>query len=144
MSETDVSFSPNNLEIFVGKATPANAEVFVGLPAELAHDGWSVHGKVVGPICEYASTLLARVPLLPCPGRGPWWQAVVPDPCFWTPELPYQYRVEITLKRGSEELAVTPREIGIRPLAARGRTLLLEGKAWVLHAPAERGRIAAG
>lgn len=124
-----------SLDVFVGQASPAEAEVFVRLPAELVRAGWSIRGRTMGPWCEYASTLAARIPLVPVSdGTKSLWRAIVPDPCFWTPEMPFLYRLEMELYRGAETIPCHERTIGIRPLATRGRSLLLDRKAWVLRA----------
>jgi hypothetical protein len=57
----------------------------------------------------------------------------VPDPCFWTPELPFLYRAHVELRRGGEVLDVTDREFGIRPLGSRGKRFYYEGRPWVLR-----------
>ncbi|MGD9637133.1 MAG: hypothetical protein AB7U97_27875 [Pirellulales bacterium] len=122
------------VEIFVGQTTPAETHVIVRLPPALVADGWSIRGQVVGPACMYSSTLQARIPLRErLSSNSPLSLAVVPDPCFWTPAMPFLYRVEVTLAHRGVELPPVVREIGVRPLATRGKSLLLEGKNWVLR-----------
>ncbi len=60
-------------------------------------------------------------------------EAVVPDPCFWTPELPFLYRAEIELRRGAELLWRCERLLGIRRLGVRGQSLFFDGKRFVLR-----------
>jgi len=60
-------------------------------------------------------------------------EASLPDPCFWTPRQPYQYKVEVELRRSGQCLATTERRLAIRPLGVRARKLLLEGKTWVVR-----------
>src|SRR5262249_44827521 len=54
-------------------------------------------------------------------------------PCFWTPDLPMLYRVEVSCHRGREEPAKVERSLGIRPLGTRRKQFLFEGKNWVLR-----------
>jgi hypothetical protein len=74
-------------------------------------------------------------------------EAIVPDPCFWSPELPFLYRVEVELRHGDKLVSTTVRMLGIRPLGVLGRKLLFEGKPWVIRGveqaslpPAELGQ----
>jgi hypothetical protein len=59
---------------------------------------------------------------------------IVADPCPWTPELPFRYRLIAELHRAGALLAYLDREVGFRPIAPRGRRLLLSGKPWALRA----------
>jgi hypothetical protein len=68
------------------------------------------------------------------PGESLLAQAFVPDPCFWTTELPFLYTVRVELRRGQELLQAVERPLGIRPLGVAGRRLRMESKAWVLRA----------
>jgi hypothetical protein len=132
---------PNLADIFVGEANPAEARFYARLPSP-ASDDVCLTGTVSGPFCPYANTLPARVPLVD-QGPGPTLlaQAIVPDPCFWTPDLPFQYEVEVQLAASAAgKDATLPREstrfkrtLGIRPLLVRGNSLALEGKIWVLR-----------
>jgi hypothetical protein len=60
-------------------------------------------------------------------------EAVIPDPCFWTPELPFLYRVQIELRRGAEIIERVERLVGIRRFGVRDRALSFEGKRFVLR-----------
>jgi hypothetical protein len=128
-----------NLEIFFGDANDAEARVYARMEADDRSADCRLVGRVIGPSCEYAHTLTAAVPLV---SKRPLTdgasdapallaEAVVPEPCFWSADLPFLYNVEVELKRGTESLATTERLFGIRPLGALGRRLILEGKPWV-------------
>lgn len=128
----------NQLEIFFGDANNAEARIYARLPSDAAPAGSKLAGRVVGPQCAYASTLSATIRMNPKrpqteAGADLLAEAIVPDPCFWSPELPFLYRVEVELRQGPELLASTAHALGIRPLGARGRKLLLEGKPWVIR-----------
>lgn len=126
------------LEIFFGDANNAEARIYARLPHDLAPTGAKLSGRVVGPQCAYASTLSATIrmnPKRPQIEADPdlLAEAIVPDPCFWSPELPFLYRVEVELHQGADLLASTTHALGIRPLGARGRKLMFEGKPWVVR-----------
>jgi len=66
----------------------------------------------------------------------------VPDPCFWSPDLPAIYDVTISLLRGTETVATARREIGLRSLGVRGVSFHLAGKRWVLRGVCDRSTTA--
>lgn len=128
------SFSLDQLEIFFGELTVNRAHIYARLPRGTDDAGLSLAGQVRGPRCLHAETLPATSPLVDL-GSGPTLlaRAVVPDPCFWSPDLPAIYDVSVNLLRGSEVVASERREIGLRSLGVRGTNLLVEGKRFVLR-----------
>ena len=86
--------------------------------------GSHLAGELIGPECRFAQTLSARIPFRDRgPGESLLAEAVVPDPCFWTPELPMLYQSK-------------NREEGARSNSVCGRRI--EGtKSWSC-APADR------
>jgi len=135
-----VTDSLDRIEVFFGEANNAEARVYARLEFTKAPGDCRLAGRVIGPTCEYAHTLSAAIPLIMkrLPANAITAQppallaeAVVPDPCFWSAELPFLYRVEVELHRGTELLAKTQRLFGIRPLGAVRRRLVFEAKPWV-------------
>jgi len=57
-------------------------------------------------------------------------EAVVPDPCFWSPLEPYLYDARIEVSQRGESLGVVRRSIGLRRLGVNGRRLMLDRKNW--------------
>jgi hypothetical protein len=91
-------------------------------------------GTVSGPVCPYAQTLPASFALSDRgPGTALLAEALVCDPCFWTPQLPYLYQVVVELRRGAQVIERAQRPFGIRRLGAQGRNLIFERKRWVLR-----------
>lgn len=128
-----------NLEVFFGDANNAEARVYARLPAAGLPGNCVLTGRVVGPTCEYSRTLPAAIPFLKqrrtdADGNTLLLEAIVPDPCFWSQELPFLYRAELELRSGDQALAAFDRGFGVRPLGARGRDLIWEGRAWVARA----------
>ena len=121
------------LDVFYGDLTVNRAFVYARLPRP-AGDEWSLTGQVHGPRCLWAQTLPVSSLLVDL-GPGPTLlaRALVPDPCFWSPDLPAIYDVTVNLLRGSEVVATARREIGLRALGVRGRHLALESKRWVFR-----------
>lgn len=123
-----------SLEIFFGDANNALARVYARLPAERLPEGCRLTGRVVGPTCAYSRTLPASIQLAARPspaGEALLAEAIVPDPCFWTSDLPFLYQVQVELRRGDNVLESIVRPVGIRPLAITRRRFIWEGRAWV-------------
>ncbi len=121
------------LELFYGSLNPAVGRVYARWGrAERA--GLSVRGTLTGPSCAYADTLPATSRFVDRgPGGPPLAEAIVPEPSFWTPEMPHVYRAELELLDGGQVVARVERTFGFRPLGAAGARLRFDGKNWVLR-----------
>jgi hypothetical protein len=124
----------DQLDVFFGEATPAQARVY----ARLGGDRWptetKLEGTLRGPTCLYAQTLPATYSFQSqAPGESKIARATVPDPCFWTPQLPYLYEATLQLRSGGQGIAQASRTLGIRPLGIRGASFFYAGKRWVLR-----------
>jgi hypothetical protein len=122
------------LDVFYGDLSPARAHLYARLPRPPDDAGLTLTGLVRGPRCLHAQTLPAMFPMVDL-GPGPTLLArtVVPEPTFWSPELPAIYDVTVNLQRGDELLASARFEIGLRSFGVRGRDFVLAGKRWVLR-----------
>ena len=154
MTDTAITFDLDALELFFGEATDAEARVYARLPLDAPLDGWQLTGTLTGPECRFARTLPASFAfhdLGPSSG-GLLAEAIVTEPCFWTPDLPFLYRCTVgvhalacggTLKRELQRNAagaslrsspghpLIERLIGIRRLGVIDRALYLDAKRWV-------------
>ena len=130
MSQIDLS----QLDIFYGDLTANRALVYARLPRPDDGADWKLTGQIRGPRCRTAQTLPATSPLVDL-GPGPTLlaRALVPEPCFWSPDLPAIYDLTVHLQRGMQVVATEQRQIGLRSLGVRGRHLILEGKSLVLR-----------
>ena len=78
------------LEIFFGEASDTVAASMLGCAGRKPIKGSQLTGSLVGPSCLYAETLPARFEFVDRgPGESLLAEAVVPEPCFWTPEMPH-------------------------------------------------------
>lgn len=120
------------LDLFHGETTDALAHIYARLPRIGLPEGCALSGALVGPDCRYARTLTTRVKFHDL-GSGPTLlaRAILPDPCGWTPELPFLYRATIELRCQGELLAGIERNYGIRRLGVRGKSFSWEGRRWV-------------
>jgi hypothetical protein len=132
------------LELFFGEATDAEARVYGRLPWHGPLNGWQLTGTLTGPECRFAKTLPAKFDFHDLgPGQGLLAEAIVTEPCFWAPDLPFLYRCSVGVQPSgcsrtalpsrltAQESRPTERWFGIRRLGAIGRSLYLDGKRWV-------------
>ena len=122
------------LELFFGAASDALAHVYARLHGVVPEAGLRLTGSLVGPKCRYAQTLPAQFSFVDR-GAGPTLlaEALVPEPCFWTPEMPHLYQATLELRRGEQVIAKCTRDFGIRTLGIAGTSLNYDGKRWVLR-----------
>ena len=122
------------LDVFYGDLTANRAYVYARLPRPAEDSGLTLTGFVRGPRCLHAETLPLTAKLVDL-GPGPTLlaRALVPEPCFWSPDLPAIYDVTVNLARGTEIIATERREIGLRAVGVRDGHLFLDGKRWVLR-----------
>lgn len=121
-----------DVEVFYGDAHEALARVYVRLVDEVARHGMSISGTISGPNCIYARTLPSHFRLDDRGGgQEPLAEAVVPDPCFWSPAEPYLYTARVSVTEGGDMVTLPDQVFGIRRFGARGRRLYLDGKNWV-------------
>ena len=124
----------SHLDVFYGDLTVARGYVYARLPHFADSAGLTLGGLVRGPRCLHAETLPTSVRLVH-QGPGPTLlaRAAVPDPVFWSADLPAIYDVTVNLSRGHEVIATATHQLGLRALGAEGRNLVLEGKHFVLR-----------
>lgn len=93
----------------------------------------SINGIVRGPFCQRSRTL-------PSNHRVESGRAVVVDPCFWTPKLPFLYEVQLQHETPSGIESVEF-QFGIRWCVTDDSNIRLDGKCHVVRAVAPKGPI---
>ncbi len=157
-----MTLAADKLELFFGDASDAAARVYALLPRDKSSASLQLTGELIGPECRFAQTLSARIPFRDCgPGESLLAEAVVPDPCFWTPGLPMMYRANLGARSEGRDFGRLSRArataeqhvplspcgrgargegdrdfqlekwMGIRRLGVRGRSLGLDNARWV-------------
>lgn len=110
------------LECELSHATTARAELLVRVSlsktAELAPP-LQLSGKVSGPDCELARTLRCEYPLQAVATEPLRLRASVPDPCYWTAELPMLYEVAVELRAGGQVVDSHCEKFGLQRPAGR-------------------------
>lgn len=106
------------IEITVGDVTDVEAHV---IARYTGRESVTLCGKLRGPFCERAQTLKADFPFTEpsaALARNVA-EAVITDPCMWTPEMPHVYQVEVQAMDGNRLVAEHQAAIGLRRLAPR-------------------------
>lgn len=124
------------LQLFYGDANEAEARIYAALPREELSADSRLSGELLGPFCRYSHTLPAKIRFADRgPGKTLLAEAVVPDPCFWTPELPFLYRAtfQIVDKSGGAATVANDRPFGIRRLGVDGTSIYLDTRRFVFR-----------
>jgi hypothetical protein len=109
--------SDGSIEIDVGDVSNIEARVFVRFRSTTSEgqggrEPVSLRGTLRGPYCERAHTLPAEDTFRDL-GSGVA-EAVVPDPCLWSLELPHLYEADIEAVRAERLVAAYHGQIGLR------------------------------
>ena len=85
-----------------------------------------IRGTIRGPFCKYARTLPTSFPIR----DG---QAIVVDPCYWTPRMPFRYEVTVSVASTSGK---NDRQFlwGLRCCVPHKNNLYLDQKRYVVRA----------
>jgi hypothetical protein len=79
-----------------------------------------LRGTLRGPYCETARTLPAEMTFRDlAPTQTGLAEAIVPDPCVWSPELPHLYEVDVEARQGDRVVASYHGMIGLRRSPAK-------------------------
>lgn len=123
----------DQIEIILGEATDSHAHLYVRASVD-AKQMSGMTGSLVGPECRYARTLPSSYSLSPmATTTGLLAELVIPDPSFWTPEMPLLYRLDMQLRSTAGETHAFSRLVGIRRWGVDRATLRLDGRRTVLR-----------
>lgn len=130
----------DEIQIFSGEANPVLARIYVRVPRPPNSKGWRLTGTVTGPSNALAATLPATVRLRDRgPGDSLLAEAVLPDPCFWSPQSPALYEVQTAVVDAQGAVRDKFSQVlGVRSLGIRNQSFFLEGRRWVLRAAGRR------
>lgn len=127
----------SSLSVFFGHASNAEARVYAQWKSAdpAATPNVTITGTIAGPYSAHAHTLPAKIPFrfLGSSGDLPLAEAIVPDPCFWMPESPNTYRVNLEVLHQEDTVQHHEQLFGIRPLGTRRRSFFLDARRWVLR-----------
>ncbi len=119
--------------------SPAEAEIRITvLPLDLP-DEVELRGRLVGPHCQYASTVEVAYPFRPLPGPRAKTgnltaRVIIPEPSFWDPESPLLYHGSLEVWKAGSRCWATEVSHGLRVLRlgksglrCNGRPLTVRG-----------------
>ena len=78
-----------------------------------------LEGTIRGPFCDRGRTLPADFLFRASTENTGSAEALITEPCLWSPEMPHLYRVDVIAKRGDEIVAEYHEMIGLNRLAPR-------------------------
>jgi hypothetical protein len=125
---------PFEFDVFHGRLAPHLAHVYARVASLPGGGPWTLSGRIRGPDCLVAKTLPVTAAFVDA-GPGPTLlaKATLTDPCFWTSELPFVYRVTIELRRAGELITTHEQLFGMRFLGCRQSFFYWENRRWVLR-----------
>ena len=127
-------FVAPSVELFFGHVSMAEARIYARWTANSIGEG-PITGTIRGPRCAYSKTLPATIPFREKgPGLTRLIEAIVPDPCLWTPELPFLYDVSIEWHNSQQQHQTTRQVVGMRAFGVRDGGFRWETRPWVLRA----------
>src|SRR4029079_10628263 len=105
-----------NIEITVGDVNDVEAHVFAKYVAPSGDAKRVVlSGTLRGPFCESSRTLPATFLFRPLEnGETPTAEAIVPDPCIWSPELPHVYQADVKVVQGNRLISEYHEQLGLK------------------------------
>jgi hypothetical protein len=124
--------------LFAGDSSEVVARIYAAVSRAGLPDDARLEGELVGPYCRYSQTLPARIHFAERePGTSLLAEAVVPDPCFWTCELPFLYSAKLRVVTkdatvGNERAEFVGR-FGIRRIGVHGASLYFDAKRFVFR-----------
>lgn len=126
--------SPLDIEVFHGEVTPHSAQIYARVEGLPGGEDWTIAGWLRGPECRLAKTLPTNHVFTDLgAGQTLLARAFLPDPCFWSPELPALYRVTIEVRQQNSVVHTEERELGVRFLGTQSDSFYWENKRWVLR-----------
>ena len=122
------------VDLFLGHASDSEAHIYIR-----ACDNSTIariEGTLRGPSCDYARTLPGECALRTLPDRldhACLAEALLVDPCYWTPDLPFRYELHLRLTRRDGTSHSVRQIVGFRRWAADNSILRLERKRSVIR-----------
>ena len=124
----------DTLSLRLGHAVDSEARVY--LQTSRAAQIASMSGRLRGPQCDFAHTLKSEHPVQQLSGSADpncLAEVLITDPCYWTPQLPFQYELHVDLQLASGETRELTTSMGLHRWGAEGPNLRLERRRTVLR-----------
>lgn len=119
-------------DVRLGRAAPTEATLSV---SPFDKDAAPIASATLyGPFCKFSNTLPYKIPLR-AEANAARWSVTVPDVCYWTPNLPLQYRLTLQFADGRSLTTW----VALKLFGVRGVGLALDGARYVLRGYSARG-----
>ncbi|MGC4003828.1 MAG: hypothetical protein QM811_12165 [Pirellulales bacterium] len=114
-------------ELIYDRLSPAEARLELR-----TRDAGEITAAVIhGPFCDDANTLPCKIAFRR-DAKTARWATVVPDPCYWSPALPFRYRLNVTYRAAPDREALPHLQwLGIKRYERRNRLWYLDGARWI-------------
>jgi hypothetical protein len=117
---------------------PAEADVHITFTPQDLIENIEPHGRLMGPRCQFATTVEVAYPLQPLPRQIHNEQSVtghvlIPEPNLWEPETPFVYAGRVELRQYGHCYYALELTIGLRHLQLRGSRLRCNGRLLSVH-----------
>ena len=106
----------SQIEISIGDVTDMEARVYARF---CGSEPATLEGTIRGPFCDRSRTLPADFPFRAVAAQPESVEAIITDPCMWTPEMPQLYQVDVVARRGDAIVAEYHEMFGLNRLAPR-------------------------
>jgi hypothetical protein len=116
---------------------PGEAEVELTVHLEHMDPGTLLRGKLVGPRCQYASTVEVVYVAKPHAVAGDGKVALrvpIPEPSFWEPQTPFFYQGSVELWQDAARCGSIAFDHGLRQVQLGPRGLIVNGRWFLIRA----------
>jgi hypothetical protein len=122
----------NTASVSVEVRDATDSSALVTLDCSGAASAVTLGSELHGPVCAFARTLPSVV-TAKVARDGCSIEFLVTEPCYWTPQLPFLYNLQLRTQDGEGTIRELGRSIGLRRLIAHSRDLRLNGERIVLR-----------
>lgn len=111
----------SNIEITFGEVNDASAEVVVSYCGNVLAESAqvSITGFVRGPFCKSGRTLTADYPFRQRADARLSAAAIITDPCFWAPNMPHLYSVNVRVVSDGQLVDQMQTDLGLHRTSPR-------------------------
>ena len=126
----------DQLQLFNGAIDSHEARIYARVPRQPMWRDGRLAGAITGPWCMHARTLTASAPFR---DQGVQREgeverllaeALLLDPCCWTPETPFLYMARVELRIDGALSCLVERQFGLRRLGVRDGKIHWDGERW--------------
>jgi hypothetical protein len=124
---------------------PVEAEVWVQVFLDRTTESTKIRGRLAGPTCDYASTVVVSYPLRPHVTNAPEpsrlsKRVVIPEPSWWEPVSPFLYQGSVELWEDEQLCEQVEIRHGFRVLRRQAAGFSFNGRPLTVRGVRHRGQ----